>query len=208
MLEEQKRFQVPSDELDSVIGRSRMPARADIDHLPYVQAIVKEVVRWRPVVPVGMPHHAREDHWYEGRLIPRGTIMLANIWAMHKDQDVYGPDASEFNPDRWINKTNNTTLSGINSDGHAGFGFGKRRCPGGRTAIDSLDILAACILWALKMEQKRDPATGELVPLPSPEEYPIGGITIHPIPFQFTATPQFEDVREIIETSKESLSLE
>ena len=48
--EVQKRAQ---EELDSVIGRSRMPTLADRDSLPYIRATVREALRWRPVVPVG-----------------------------------------------------------------------------------------------------------------------------------------------------------
>ena len=40
-------------ELDAVVGRDRVPTFGDKDHLPYVQAIVKEVMRWRPVGPLG-----------------------------------------------------------------------------------------------------------------------------------------------------------
>lgn len=41
------------EELDAIVGRSRMPTFADWDNLPYVHATVREVLRWRPVVPVG-----------------------------------------------------------------------------------------------------------------------------------------------------------
>jgi cytochrome P450 family 619 len=49
----QKRGQ---QELDAVIGEGRTPTWADYNRLPYVAAIVKECVRWRPVAPLGMPH--------------------------------------------------------------------------------------------------------------------------------------------------------
>lgn len=41
-------------ELDAVVGRDRMPTYADRPHLPYIRAIVKEVLRWRPVGPLGV----------------------------------------------------------------------------------------------------------------------------------------------------------
>lgn len=40
-------------ELDSVIGEERLPDFSDRAHLPYVEAIVKEVLRWHPVTPTG-----------------------------------------------------------------------------------------------------------------------------------------------------------
>ena len=48
--EVQKRAQ---EELDAVVGRSRVPTFADMPHLPYITAIVKEVLRWRPPAPYG-----------------------------------------------------------------------------------------------------------------------------------------------------------
>ena len=41
------------EELDAVVGRSRMPTFADRDHLPYLRATVREALRWRPATPVG-----------------------------------------------------------------------------------------------------------------------------------------------------------
>ena len=49
--EVQKRAQ---DELDAVVGRTRVPTFADLPHLPYIRAMVKEALRWRPVDPVGL----------------------------------------------------------------------------------------------------------------------------------------------------------
>lgn len=43
-------------EIDAIIGEGRSPTWADYDRLPYVAAITKECVRWRPVAPLGMPH--------------------------------------------------------------------------------------------------------------------------------------------------------
>ena len=53
-------------ELDAVVGRTRLPTFADAPHLPYVRAVIKEVLRWRPAIPLGMPHKATEDDWYDG----------------------------------------------------------------------------------------------------------------------------------------------
>ena len=44
------------NQLDEVIGRERTPTFEDKDKLPYVQAIVRETLRWRPAVPTGQPH--------------------------------------------------------------------------------------------------------------------------------------------------------
>ena len=45
-------------EIDQVVGNSRLPDFSDQDALPYVQAVLKEVLRWHPVTPLGMSLHA------------------------------------------------------------------------------------------------------------------------------------------------------
>ncbi|KAH9964980.1 hypothetical protein BC827DRAFT_1153899 [Russula dissimulans] len=50
-------------ELDAVVGRTRLPSFADYAHLPYIHAMVKEVLRWRPADPVAFPHRSTEDDW-------------------------------------------------------------------------------------------------------------------------------------------------
>lgn len=42
------------EELDAVVGRSRLPTFEDRDHLPYVTATVRELLRWRPTAPLGV----------------------------------------------------------------------------------------------------------------------------------------------------------
>jgi len=49
------------NELDTVVGRDRPPTFADAPCLPYACAVIKEVLRWRPAVPIGVPHAATED---------------------------------------------------------------------------------------------------------------------------------------------------
>ena len=68
------------DELDRVIRRDRLPTFADRPNLPYVDALVKEVLRWNPVAPLGLPHVTFSDDVFEGYHIPKDSILIANIW--------------------------------------------------------------------------------------------------------------------------------
>lgn len=67
-------------ELDAVLGGDRLPQCEDRDNLPYVNALVKEVFRWHPVAPMGVPHVSTEDDICEGYFIPKGSSILTNIW--------------------------------------------------------------------------------------------------------------------------------
>ncbi|KAI9446203.1 cytochrome P450 [Lactarius indigo] len=84
--ETQKRAQA---ELDAIVGRARPPTFSDIPELHYIQAIVKETLRWRPSLPLGIPHNTSEDTWYDGVFIPKGTMCIANLWQCHHDPAFY-----------------------------------------------------------------------------------------------------------------------
>ncbi len=67
-------------ELDAVVGPDRLPDHSDRADLPYINALVKEALRWAPVLPFSIPHGATEDIEYDGYFIPAGTILIPNTW--------------------------------------------------------------------------------------------------------------------------------
>ena len=70
------------DEIERVLGRGRLPKMVDRAHLPYVNAIVKEVLRWKPITPLGLARRAVEDDVYQGYFIPAGSIIMTNVWCV------------------------------------------------------------------------------------------------------------------------------
>ena len=102
------------------------PDLANAPRLPYVRAIIKEIFRWRPTITLGVPHVATEEDWYEGMYIPKGTICISNIWHCDHDRAVFGEDADEFRPEKYLDE-HGETLGGpveTNQTGHVAFGFG------------------------------------------------------------------------------------
>jgi cytochrome P450 len=98
-----------------------------------------------------------EDDWYEGHFIPKGTAMILNLWSMNHDKDVYGPDVSEFHPERFLQQSEKTGEYLLkpefeNEDGHSSYGFGRRGCVGKHVADNALFISMSTILWALRIE--------------------------------------------------------
>ncbi|KAF5364320.1 hypothetical protein D9756_000610 [Leucocoprinus leucothites] len=67
-------------ELDEVVGINRLPTFEDRESLPYINALVKEVFRWYTVVPAAVPHRSTQDDIHEGYFIPKGTLVVPNIW--------------------------------------------------------------------------------------------------------------------------------
>lgn len=59
-------------ELDTVIGSNRLPTYDDWESMPYIEAVLREVLRWRPVTPLGVAHATTDDDVFKGYLIPKG----------------------------------------------------------------------------------------------------------------------------------------
>jgi len=153
-------------ELDGTVGRTRLPTFSDAPRLPYVRAIIKEVLRWRPPVPLGVPHKATEDDFHEDMLIPKGATCIANVWQCNHDRAVFGDDADEFRPERHLDDEGELLPGPVetNQEGHAAFGFGRRMCVGKYMANDSLFIHTAGILWAATLECVQDENGEDVVP--------------------------------------------
>ena len=180
--EAQRRAQA---ELDTVIGRSRTPTISDAPNLPYLQAMVKETLRWRPVLPFSLPHATTEDDWYNGMFIPKGTIFLTNLWHCHHDPATYGDDAASFRPERFLDAHGNIIPGPAETreDGHSTYGFGRRICVGRHVANDSLFIYMATTLWAATLERARD-QDGKEVPLDTSGFVDTGMVLYVPLPLR------------------------
>ncbi|KAG1792197.1 cytochrome P450 [Suillus plorans] len=143
--EEQAKVQV---ELDAVIGRERAPTFADKPSLPRLEAFISEALRWRPLVPFGLPHRTTEDVIWasENYCIPAGTTVFGNHWSISRDPEVY-PEPDAFKPQRWIDD------QGRLRDDLTFFvyGFGRRVCPGQHVANRSVFINSLLILWAFRL---------------------------------------------------------
>ncbi|KAI0046797.1 cytochrome P450 [Auriscalpium vulgare] len=191
-------------ELDAVVGRGRLPSFTDLAHLPYIRAIVKEALRWRPVTPFSIPHRLMEDDWYEGMFLPRGTLVLPNLWQCNRDPAVFGPDAALFRPERHLDAGGGAAAgpSETREDGHAAYGFGRRVCLGRHVANDSLFIDIATILWATTVE----PVDGGGTSLPvDVETYEDDGLLCRPGHFECVFSPRFPEVASLVAAEVELL---
>ena len=70
-------------ELDAMIGPGRLPTFEDREARVYVNAVVKEMLRWFNVTPLGVSHRTIEDDELNGYFVPAGTMVTPNIWYMH-----------------------------------------------------------------------------------------------------------------------------
>lgn len=173
-------------EIDSVTRGERLPEISDRDSMPYMQRIVKEVLRWQPVLPLGFPHALSKDDEYRGHFIPKGSIVMGNAWAMTRDESVY-QDPETFDPDRFLDPSVPSAPA---------FGFGRRSCPGNHYAEASLFITFASMLAVFDIKPKVDPATGrEMVP---EAKVTTHALVSHPLPFECSIKPRSDLHKELI----------
>ncbi|KAJ8588373.1 cytochrome P450 [Rhizopogon salebrosus TDB-379] len=136
------------EELDNVVGHTRLPTFGDQEILPQVTAFILESMRWRPVAVGGVPHRANKDIIWNNYLIPAGAIVIGNHWAIANDPDVF-PEPQKFNPQRWIDETGR-----VRDDlRYFAYGFGRRVCLGQHIANQSIFISTALILWAFRLSE-------------------------------------------------------
>ena len=116
-------------EIDRVIGKSRTPTWDDEPNLPYTRAIIKEIMRYRPITKSGQLHMLTEDDEYKGYFIPKGTIVMISWWAIHFNPKRY-PDPYTFKPERFLNHklsaAEYTALADVSLRDHFGYGAGRR----------------------------------------------------------------------------------
>ncbi|KAG8763051.1 hypothetical protein FRC12_008734 [Ceratobasidium sp. 428] len=67
--------QAAQEEIDRVVGTERLPTMKDRLNLPYIDRLLKELLRWRPPLPSGVPHACYEDDTYNNYRIPKGAIV-------------------------------------------------------------------------------------------------------------------------------------
>ncbi|KAF8686528.1 cytochrome P450 [Rhizoctonia solani] len=193
--EAQKKAQ---DEIDKVVGADRLPTPDDFSELPYIQAVIKEVHRWRPAAPLAVPHGTVDEISYRGYRIPAGPTIFVNNWGMLHDPDVY-ERPEDFWPDRWLQNEFGTKPEVINTDrkNNIWFGSGRRFCPGVHLANNSIMVNTMNLVWGFNYGPEIDEKTGKPIPIDT-WNYAKGILTC-PEPFMVTITPRSKQHAEALE---------
>ncbi|KAF7348388.1 Cytochrome p450 [Mycena sanguinolenta] len=128
------------NELDAVVG-----------------LVFREVFRWRPILPFVVPHATSDDDIYEGYFIPKGTMVLPNVWAMVHDESMY-PNPDRFDPERFLNADGQ-----LNADDQIlGFGFGRRACVGRYAADATVWATIVSVLSTFDIAKAKDETGKEI----------------------------------------------
>ncbi|KAF8902856.1 cytochrome P450 [Mucidula mucida] len=180
-------------EIDAVVGKNRLPNFEDRPHLPYVEAILLETLRWNPALPMGFMHRSRDEDVYNGHYIPAKSLIIGNVWAIFRNEQDY-PEPDRFKPERFI-KTDGKDLP-PNPAEVATFGFGRRACPGRYLALNSAWLAIASMLAAFSLAPAQDEHGRDIVPEP---RYTDGHIrNRYPEPFECVIKPRSEDAARLV----------
>ncbi|KAI8996249.1 cytochrome P450 [Trametes punicea] len=182
-------------EVDRVVGRHRLPDFSDEPALPYVSALVKEVLRWRPVTPLAVPHKLTADDVYNGYHLPAGAIIVGNSWAILHDGMAF-PDPEAFIPERFLNADGSLRTEMRDAE-LAAFGFGRRICPGRHLACASIWIAVASVLSTFTLTKAVD-EDGKVI---EPSGEYLSGLVTYPLPFKCEFKPRSADTADLIHSS-------
>ncbi|XP_071482221.1 cytochrome P450 2J2-like [Diadema antillarum] len=134
-------------EIQREIGFDSAPSYELQKKMPYTQAVLTEILRFRPIAPIGVPHRATADMKIKDYDIPKGTNIGMNILYIHHDPKVWG-DPEVFRPERFLSKDGK---SFVKHDAFMPFGAGRRKCLGEQLAKMEMFLFFTNIMQRFKV---------------------------------------------------------
>jgi cytochrome P450 len=160
-------------EIDTFIGKERLPSLSDRPVMKYTEALLNEVMRFSSLVPLSLFHWTTEDVEFHGYNIPKGTMVMPNLYSAHYDEKVWG-DPENFRPERFLDDNGNI----IKFENLLPFSTGKRVCLGESLARDELFLFSTHLFQKFKVSQAEK----------LPDLEPSVGAALIPRPFEVVLT--------------------
>ncbi|KAM9400029.1 cytochrome P450 2U1 isoform 1-T1 [Salvelinus alpinus] len=164
-------------EIDAVVGPDRVPSLTDKGSLPFTEATIMEVQRMTVVVPLAIPHMASETTEFRGYTIPKGTVIIPNLWSVHRDPTMW-EEPDDFNPSRFLDDQGNL----LRKECFIPFGIGRRVCMGEQLAKMELFLMFTSLLQAFSFRLPEG-----LAPPPMHGRF---GLTLAPCSYTVTVRPR------------------
>ncbi|XP_057490154.1 cytochrome P450 81C13-like [Actinidia eriantha] len=153
-------------EIDTQVGHSRLLDESDLANLPYLHCVINETLRLYPPVPLLLPHYSSEDCTVGGYVIPRGTTLFVNVWAMQRDPTVWD-EPNKFKPERFEG-----IEWGREGPKFVPFGMGRRACPGAIMGVRAISLAVGSLIQCFELEmvgqKKGDMNQGSELPSDQP----------------------------------------
>uniref|UniRef100_A0A671S5J7 Vitamin D 25-hydroxylase n=2 Tax=Sinocyclocheilus TaxID=75365 RepID=A0A671S5J7_9TELE len=159
-------------EIDCILN-GRPPALEDKQRMPYVEAVLHEVLRFCNVVPLGIFRATSQDAVVRGYTIPRGTMVITNLYSVHFDEK-YWSDPSIFCPERFLDCNGKF----VRHEAFLPFSIGKRHCLGEQLARLEMFLFFTTLLQRFHLQFPEG-----FIPSLSPKL----GMTLQPRPYSICA---------------------
>ncbi|KAF8198880.1 cytochrome P450 [Mycena galopus ATCC 62051] len=140
--------------IDAVVADGRMPTFSDRPLLAYIDGILKEIMRWKVVAPIALPHQLINDEEYNGYFIPAGTMVVPNSYECARDESIF-PKPEEFRPERFTDGVK--LFTNIVEPRDFAFGYGRRVCPGRQISDSTLWITIVTLLYVFDIRKAIGP---------------------------------------------------
>ncbi|KAJ7736553.1 cytochrome P450 [Mycena maculata] len=140
------------EEVLTQVGPTRMPTYEDIKDMKYLRAVINETMRLYPSVPFNIRENINPVVWpspdpnEKPLYIPAGTKLAYSVFMMHRRKDLWGPDAEEFSPDRFLDERVKLLLK--NPFQFLPFNAGPRICLGQQFAYNEMSFVLIRLLQA------------------------------------------------------------
>ena len=145
------------EEIESVVGQHRKVEESDLVTMKYLHCVVKESLRLYPAVPLAIPHESLEAVTVGGYYIPKKTTVMVNLLAKGRDLNVWGVDASELKPERFM-EDKHMNLTGQSDFSMIRLSAGRRGCPGASLAIATIELAVARLVHTFDWTVEGDPS--------------------------------------------------
>ncbi|XP_064475951.1 cytochrome P450 2J6-like [Ornithodoros turicata] len=129
-------------EIAEVVGHDGQVSWSDSRRMPYTQAVIWELLRWKPINPLNLMRQAYSDVKVGDYIIPKGSIVIACLWSLFHDPEV-AQDPEVFRPERHL--TDNGRKF-VKPEYLIPFSYGKRSCPGEVIAVMEIFIYFTTLL--------------------------------------------------------------
>lgn len=133
-----------------------------LQSLPYLTAFINEIIRYYPFIPLSA-RAAEKDTTLLGEHIPKNMVLHIPTNVLNQDPELWGPDAAEFNPDRWMG--DGATLGGASSNyAMLSFGAGPNVCIGQHTARGMIGCFLAALVHRFDVKLANADTAADLQP--------------------------------------------
>jgi cytochrome P450 len=138
-------------EIDTYLRQDQLMNESDSLKLNYLQKVIMETLRLYPVAPLLIPHESSNDCNVCGFNIPKGTMLLVNLWTLHRDPNIW-INPTWFVPERF----EGGELSNDEIYNMLPFGIGRRSCPGSVLAKRFMGHALGSLIQSFEWERIED----------------------------------------------------